>query len=95
MPVRVIKSHEARTRWRNLLDIANAGETEIIIERYGKPIATLINYKQYLQAKIILEELHVIQAADQKVQEWLKNPKFGRPYSEIRNRLVEEGILDE
>jgi hypothetical protein len=42
-----------------------------------------------------LEELRAIQDADKMVQKWLENPKIGRPYSEIRKRLIEEGILEE
>ncbi len=95
MTVQVMKSDEARTNWRDLLDTASAGEIDIVIERYGKPTATVVNYEQYLQAKAILEELRAIQDADKMVQKWLENPELGRPYSEIRKRLVDEGILDE
>jgi antitoxin (DNA-binding transcriptional repressor) of toxin-antitoxin stability system len=95
MSIQVMKSDEARTRWRDLLDTASAGETDTVIERHGKPTATVVNYEQYLQAKAILDEIRAIKDADKMVQKWLKNPKIGRPYSEIRKRLVEEGILDE
>ena len=95
MSIQVMKSDEARTNWRGLLDIASAGEIDIVIERHGKPTAIVVNYEQYLQAKAILEELRAIQDADKMVQKWLENPKIGRPYSEIRKRLVEEGILEE
>jgi prevent-host-death family protein len=95
MSVQVMKSDEARTHWRDLLDLASVGEVDIVIERHGKPTATVVNYEQYLQAKEILEELRAIQDADKMVQNWFENPEIGRPYSEIRKQLVEEGILDE
>jgi prevent-host-death family protein len=95
MAIQVMKSDEARTRWRDVLDTATAGETDIVIERHGKPTATIVNYEQYLQAKAILEELRTIQEADKLVQKWLENPEHGRPYAEIRKMLVNEGLLDE
>lgn len=45
MTVQVMKSDEARTNWRDLLDTASAGEFDIVIERYGKPTATVVNYE--------------------------------------------------
>jgi prevent-host-death family protein len=95
MPVQVMKSEDARTQWRNLLDTASAGDTDIVIERHGKPTAAVVNYEQYIEAQAIIEEIRAIRDAEKMVQKWIKNPKIGRSYSEIRKRLVDEGILDE
>jgi hypothetical protein len=95
MPVRVVKSEDMFPNWQDLLAIANVGETDIVIEQSGKPIAAVVNYDKYLRTKGNFEELHTLQNADEMVQEWLRNPKSGRPYSEIRSQLVEEGILNE
>ena len=40
MTVATVDSKEARTQWRTILD--TAGATDIVITRYGKPVATLI-----------------------------------------------------
>jgi hypothetical protein len=41
-------SGQARTKWRELLDEAYARHNDgVIIERYNKPIAVLVNYDQW------------------------------------------------
>lgn len=49
MPIKTFSSDQARTQWRELLDAVIAGES-IIIERYGKPVATLIPYQEFTDA---------------------------------------------
>ena len=44
-----MSSDEARSKWRELLDTAVAGNP-IIIERYGKPVAVIMPYTNYVQA---------------------------------------------
>ena len=43
-----MSSDEARSKWRELLDAAVAGNP-IIIERYGKPVAVMVPYANYVQ----------------------------------------------
>jgi prevent-host-death family protein len=47
MTVRTVKSDEARTNFRDILDDVQAGATEIVIERWNKPAAVLVNYQQW------------------------------------------------
>ncbi len=62
MPVRTVKSDEARTLFRDLLDDVTAGR-EVIIERYNKPVGVLIPHAQWQQwKKLQLEELARIRA---------------------------------
>lgn len=44
---RHIASEKARAHWREILDAVAAGE-EIVIERYGRPVAVLAPYPQDL-----------------------------------------------
>jgi len=44
-----MSSDEARSKWREVLDAAVAGNP-IIIERYGKPVAVMVPYANYVQA---------------------------------------------
>ena len=53
MIITVIGSKEARIRWRDLLDGADAGR-DTVIERSGRRVAVLIPYEDY---EAILEEL--------------------------------------
>lgn len=41
-----MSSDEARTKWRQVLDTAVAGN-HVVIERYGKPVVTIIAHEEY------------------------------------------------
>jgi prevent-host-death family protein len=61
-----MSSDEARSKWREVLDTAVAGN-QIIIERYGKPVAVIMPYADAVQpaagAKMVREETAVYQTA--------------------------------
>lgn len=57
MTVAVVQSGEARTRWRDLLDSVYNGKQNIVIERYGKPVAALIAYEDFEALQKSLEDL--------------------------------------
>lgn len=46
MSILTMKSEEARNSWRDMLDHAHTGG-EVVIERYGKPMAVMVNYEQW------------------------------------------------
>jgi PHD/YefM family antitoxin component YafN of YafNO toxin-antitoxin module len=56
----IFKSDEARKRWRDMMDAALTGK-EVVIERYDKPQAVLLNYQQWetwkRQRVVYLDEL--------------------------------------
>ncbi|HID50558.1 MAG TPA: type II toxin-antitoxin system Phd/YefM family antitoxin [Anaerolineae bacterium] len=54
MSTKVISSDQARARWREVLDTAVTG-SHIIIERYGKPVAVVIPYQDYIQSRVVKE----------------------------------------
>ena len=60
MKTKTISSDQARAKWRELLDTAAAGEP-VIIARYGKPVAVLVPYQDYVQAGVVREETAVYQ----------------------------------
>ncbi|HMN26565.1 MAG TPA: type II toxin-antitoxin system Phd/YefM family antitoxin [Caldilineaceae bacterium] len=47
MSTRIIGSDEARLKLRDILDDVQAGTTEVVIERYNKPTAVVVNYAQW------------------------------------------------
>ncbi|CUS03620.2 protein of unknown function [Candidatus Promineifilum breve] len=49
--VQHISSEQARARWRDILDATAAGE-QIVIERYGRPVAILIPYQSEPTAQV-------------------------------------------
>lgn len=92
--VATIDSREARTQWRTLLDSTGAGETDFVITRHGKPIATMIRYADWIAIQEELDDLRAIQRADATFEEYLRDPSSARPYAEFRAELVAEGLLD-
>jgi len=51
MTVKTFKSDEARLKLRDILDDVLRGDTEVIIERYNKPSAVVVNYEQWQALK--------------------------------------------
>ena len=56
MSVLTMKSEEARNSWRDMLDHALMGG-EVVIERYDKPMAVMVNYKQWQAWKRLLTRI--------------------------------------
>ncbi len=60
-----MSSDAARSKWREILDTAVAGN-RVVIERYGKPVAVIVPYAEYGQStgqeKKVQEETAVYQA---------------------------------
>lgn len=48
MTVKTLESRAARENWRDLLDSATAGQADVIITRYGKPVTAMIRYEDYV-----------------------------------------------
>ena len=95
MTVKKLSSREARTNWRDVLDTINKGTADVVIERYGKPIATLIPYEDYEALLEELEDLRDGRLAQATYEEYLQTPEMAQPYQEIRDELLAEGIWDE
>jgi prevent-host-death family protein len=47
MVVKTVRSEEARTHLRDVMDEVTAGDAEVVIERHGKPMVAVISYKEY------------------------------------------------
>jgi prevent-host-death family protein len=51
MTTKTFKSDEARLKLRDILDDVFRGDTEVVIERYNKPTAVVVNYDQWQALK--------------------------------------------
>jgi hypothetical protein len=73
-----------------------SGETDFVIERNGKPIAALIPIGDFevLQGER-WDDLRAARRAGIALDAWRRDPSTGRPYSEVRAELIEEGLLDD
>lgn len=63
MKTKTISSDQARAKWREMLDTAVTGD-HVIIERYGKPVAVLLPYQDYVRSGVVREETAVYQTKD-------------------------------
>ena len=94
MPVQIMNSDEARSRWRDILDAARGG-SDTVIARYGKPAVAVIPIEDYEALRELLEELRVARQAQAALEAWRADPSRGIPYDQVRAELVAEGLLDE
>ena len=53
-------SDQARREWREMIDQAYMGNQEVVIERYSKPVAVVLNYGQWQKSQARLEELELL-----------------------------------
>ncbi|WP_420645628.1 type II toxin-antitoxin system Phd/YefM family antitoxin [Candidatus Leptofilum sp.] len=64
-----MSSDEARSKWREVIDTAVAGN-HVVIERYGKPVVTIIAHAEYEtmfeQESVLREAAAVYQIAPQE-----------------------------
>ena len=95
MDVRVLKANEARTRWRDVVDAVSKGDTEIVVERYGKPVVAVISYQDYVALREQLEELRLVREASAAYDAWKLDTSLGRPWRDVEAGLVADGLLDE
>ena len=95
MEALVLNSHQVRARWRDVLDEASAGVSDVIVERYGKPVAAVIPYQDYAALQEELDELRAARRAAAIYEQWKRDPSVARLYAEFRAELVEQGVLDD
>jgi prevent-host-death family protein len=77
-----VKSGEARTKWRDLLDQVLTEKGDVVIERNGKSVAVLIPAVDYEQIQETLEELRAAREASAAYEEWKGDPNVARPWEE-------------
>ncbi len=95
MAVRVVGSREARANWRDLLDAAHAGASDVVIERSGHPVAALIPYRDYKALLEALDELRATRRAAEAFEKWRQDPSTARAWDEVEVELIADGLLDE
>ncbi len=95
MAILTINSREARAKFRDLLDRLLAKETDIIIERNGKPICAMIPIEDYEELLDELDEMRAARRAAALYENWMEDPATGQPIENIEARLKARGVLDE
>ena len=93
MTVQTLDSNRARAKWRDILDQATSGASDVVIERYGKPVVAVIAYADFVALQDELEELRAARRAAAIYEEWKRDPSSARPYAEFRAEMVAERAL--
>jgi len=83
MVTTIVKSGEARLKWRDLLDRVLSGKGDVMIERNGKNVAVMIPAADYEQTQESLEELRAVRSATTAYEEWKRNPSVAHPWDEV------------
>jgi hypothetical protein len=86
MNVVTMKGEEARNSWRDIIDTAFKGG-EVVIQRYDKPVAVLVNYEAWQawkkQRRAYLDKLSAeVEAGNYFTQE------------QVEQGLRERGLID-
>jgi prevent-host-death family protein len=92
MQAQIMKSDEARLKWRDLIDAAMAG-SDIVIERYNKPAAVVIPFEDYVALQEELEDLRSGRRAQAAHEEWLEDASTGEDWKTVKAELISEGLL--
>jgi PHD/YefM family antitoxin component YafN of YafNO toxin-antitoxin module len=82
------KSFDARRHWRDMMDAALLGK-HVILERYDRPQAVLVNYEQWHKDQARLKELELLVEA-QRLREKLATGEMGRTSGDELLRLIME-----
>ncbi len=79
-------SGKARLMWRELLDQAMTSGGEVVIERYNKPVATLVNYEVWDMMKRSLGDAGAT----------LQRDGHGDyvPFEEVEHKLRRRGMIE-
>ena len=94
MPTKTFESNVARDNWREMLDTAMASDDTVVITRYGKPIAAMLSYEDFLAVQETLTDIQLERQAVAAYEEWLEDPTTAQPWEEVKAELIEEGLLD-
>lgn len=94
MTVRVLDSNRARALWREILDKAQAGDENVVVERYGKRVAAVIAYDDFVALEDELDDLRAARRAGAAYEEYRRDPSQAIPWEQLETELVAEGLLD-
>ena len=95
MPMQVLSVQDVQAKWREVVDAAQAGQGDTVIERNGKRIAVVISYDDYVALQGELEDLRDARLALAELEAWKKDPSTGQNWDELRAEMVAEGLLSE
>ena len=94
MAVETLDSKDVRSQWRTILDATASGRQDTVITRYGKPVATLIDYDDWLAVQEELDDIRAGRRALAAVEEWERDPSVAIPFDDFKKELIADGLLN-
>lgn len=88
MTIKTVTSEDARIKMRDILDDVHTG-VEVIIERYRKPAAVVVNYADW-QAWKAAQKAQLIAEAKQNLAKAKAAPQSLTGHEELKRLLVEK-----
>ena len=92
MTVMTIRSEKARMQWRETIDAAYVDKTDVIIERHGKPVVTLVEHKKWQQILNRLAALEFAARAAKDYEQMRADPSLTVSEEEYQQLLKREGL---
>jgi prevent-host-death family protein len=91
MTIKTLDSRTARENWRDLLDTATSGLTDVVITRHGKPVTAMIRYEDYaaLQDELLrlraqkLEVYQTMLASEQVLRREWDTPEEDEAWADL------------
>ena len=73
MSTKMVDSNQAHSNWRDVLDMVLGQDVDVIITRYGKPVATMLDYEDYLGIREELSKKRALRRANRHFRKevWL------------------------
>src|SRR5690348_713493 len=88
MTIKTVTSEDARIKMRDILDDVHTG-AEVIIERYRRPAAVVVNYAEW-QAWKASQKAQLIAEAKQNLAKAKADPKSLTGHEELMQLMIEK-----
>jgi PHD/YefM family antitoxin component YafN of YafNO toxin-antitoxin module len=92
MTVITVRAEEARMQWRETIEAAYVDKKDVVIERYGKPIVTMIAHTKWLALLNRLKELELTAKGIKSYEEMVANPSLIVSEEEYSQMLEKAGL---
>jgi prevent-host-death family protein len=68
MPIKRLDSNQARNHWRDLLDMVQANDTDVVITRYNRPVVVVVAYNDYVAVQEELRKRRAGRRAQRRIE---------------------------
>lgn len=92
MSVVTLSADVARVQWRKTIDLVFADKQEIVVERYGEPVAAIMPYRNWLEMKDKVKALELTIKVLERHREMKDNPSAFVSEDEYAHILQAEGL---